>query len=104
MRALLLIPLYLGVHWSFVAIMSAKAKRAELTPYWVAILLPLGVVGWVLDFAFNYSFGWMFLAVPRPYLFSHTVQHHYSNGSGWRQRLAAFFAKQLNVFDPLHIK
>lgn len=95
--------LYVGVHVLYVVAMAAKAARDRLTLYWKVILWPAVVLGGVLDFSFNYTFGWMFLAKPRPYLFSQTVQYHYTHSTGWRNWLAAFFAKQLNVFDD-HIK
>ena len=97
--------LFLGVHWAYVLVIGAKTalKTGKLTLYWKVILaLPAGA-GLLLDFAFNYTFGFMFLAKPRRYLFSQTVQHHYSYSDGWRKRLAGFWAKQLNVFDE-HIK
>jgi hypothetical protein len=46
----------------------------------------------------------MFLAKPRPILFSSTVQYHYRNSTGWRLWLAKFWARTLNVFDPDHIR
>lgn len=96
---------WFGVHWGYVIAMSAKDALAagRLTLYWKVMLLPVAVVGLLLDFVFNYIFGWMFLAIPRPVLFSGTVQHHYRKSAGWRLKLAQFFAKNLNVFDD-HIK
>jgi hypothetical protein len=95
---------YFGVHWSYVAIMAAKAKRAQLTPYWYAVLTPLIVIGFVLDILFNLTFGLMFLEKPRwELMFSSRVQRHYRHSTGWRKRLAVFWARNLNVFDD-HIK
>lgn len=97
--------LWLGVNWSYVLVMGAKDALAagRLTLYWKTMLLPVAGAGLLLDFAFNYTFGWMFLRVPRPVLFSGTVQWHYRNSQGWRLRLATFWARNLNVFDPTHI-
>ena len=94
------------VHWCYVLAMSAKDaySAGKLTPYWMVMLLPAIVAGVLLDFAFNYCFGLMFLAKPRRYLFSQTVQHHYTHGEGWRLKLAQFWAKNLRVFDAEHIK
>lgn len=107
MLALLLaaVAVYFGVHALYVVAMAAKSAReaGRLTAYWQVVLWPFVVLGGVLDFVFNYTFGWMFLAKPRRYLFSHTVQHHYTHGTGWRGALAAFWARTLNVFDE-HIK
>jgi hypothetical protein len=98
--------LFFGVHWAYVIAMAAKSARSSgaLTKYWSVILLPPVVFGLVLDFLFNYSFGFMFLAKPRPVLFSSTVQYHYRNSTGWRLWLAKFWARTLNVFDPDHIR
>lgn len=96
---------FAGVHWCYVIAMSAKKayREARLTRYWIGILsIPL-VGGVLLDFVFNYTFGLMFLAVPRPVMFSGTVQWHYRHSKGWRKKLSDFWAKNLNVFDD-HIK
>jgi len=97
--------IWFGVHTLYVVAMAAKdaIARDRLTVYWWVMLAPAAVLGVLLDFAFNYTFGWMFLKVPRRYLFSQTVQYHFSNSDGWRLDLARFFARQLNVFDE-HIK
>lgn len=104
--AIYAIAIWLGVHWAYPAVMAAKAaiERGSLTLYWKVNLLPLALIGVLLDFAFNYTFGWMFLKVPRPILFSSTVQHWYRNGDGWRLRLARFYGRNLNVFDDSHIR
>src|SRR5688572_8958618 len=94
--------LWLGVHWSYVAIMHAKGKR--LTKYWRVMLYPLAIVGLVIDAAFNVVFGsLMFRELPRELLFTSRCQRH-ARGDGSRQRLALWWAKQLNQFDPDHIK
>jgi uncharacterized membrane protein YhaH (DUF805 family) len=103
----LLVPagLFLGVHYWYVLAMAAKSARdaGKLTKYWTVILAPPVYGGLVLDWAFNYTFGWMFLAKPRPVLFSATVQYHYRHSDGWRLWLATFWARTLNVFDD-HIR
>jgi uncharacterized membrane protein YhaH (DUF805 family) len=105
MALLILLGLFLGVHYWYVLAMAAKSARdaGKLTKYWTVILAPPVYGGLVLDWAFNYSFGWMFLAKPRPVLFSATVQYHYRHSDGWRLWLAQFWARTLNVFDD-HIR
>jgi hypothetical protein len=105
MTLLLAAGIWLGVHWSFVAVMHANAvrKRGELSTYWLVMLLPLAVVGLLLDVAFNLTFGTvMYLELPRELLFTARCQRHF-RGERWRQRLAAFWAKQLNAFDSGHV-
>lgn len=99
------VAVWFGVHWLYVIAMSAKAALAQdkLTVYWWVMLAPAAALGVVLDFVFNYSFGFMFAAWPRPVMFSGTVQWHYRNSNGWRLKLAQFYARNLNVFDD-HIK
>lgn len=95
--------LWFGVHWAFVAIMHAKARRAELSIYWRVMLWPLATIGLVLDVAFNVTFGTlMFRELPRELLFTSRCKRHF-HGRGRRQRLAAWWARQLNQFDPGHI-
>jgi hypothetical protein len=105
MILLVMIGVWFGVHTLYVFAMSAKAAQeaGRLTLYWKINLAPAAVLGLILDFVFNYTFGWMYLAVPRPLLFTSTCKYHFRNGHGWRLRLAQFWAKQLNVFDD-HIK
>jgi len=107
--ALAAVGLWFGVHWAYVLAMAARAalERGELTVYWWVMLVLPALVGVVLDFAFNITFGWlMFLETPtgRGWLFSHRVQHHFLHSTGWRGDLAEFWARNLNVFDPRHIR
>lgn len=97
--------LWFGVHWAYVLAMGAKdaLEAGKLTLYWKVMVLPAAVAGAMLDFTFNYTFGWMFLRAPRPLLFTDTVKYHFRNSSGWRLRLARWWARNLNVFDPTHI-
>jgi hypothetical protein len=97
--------IFFGVHWAYVIAMAAKSARdsGKLTRYWSVFLLPPVAFGLVLDLLFNYSFGWMFWAKPRSFLFSSTVQYHYRHSDGWRLWLAQFWARTLNVFDD-HIR
>lgn len=95
--------LWLGVCWSFVAIMNAKRvlNTEGLSLFWKVTLVPLAVIGLVLDAVFNLTFGTaMFLELPREMLFSARVQRHYLKGS----RLAAWWKVQLNLFDEHHIR
>jgi hypothetical protein len=96
--------LWLAVHWAFVAVMHAKAVRAQLSLYWKVMLWPLVVIGLVLDVAFNVVFGsLMFLELPRELLFTSRCKRHF-RGAGRGQRLAAWWGRQLNAFDPGHVK
>ena len=96
---------WFGVHWGYVMVMSAKRK--DLTLYWKVMLVPGAVIEGILDFVFQFSFGWiMFLETPfhRGWLFSNRVQYHADESFDWRYTLALWWAKQLNLFDPGHIK
>lgn len=100
--------IWFGVHTLYVVAMAAKQAVAEdrLTTYWWCMLAPAAVVGVVLDMVFQFTFGWlMFLETPfrGGWLFSGRVKHHFRNSDGWRLKLAQFWAKNLNVFDPTHI-
>lgn len=97
--------LWFGVHWAYVLVMAAKdaMNRGKLTLYWKVHLVPAAIAGAVLDLVFNGTFGWMFLDVPKPVLFSSTVQYHFRHAEGWRKNLAEFWARNLNVFDD-HIR
>jgi hypothetical protein len=96
--------LWLGVHRAFVAVMHARARRAELTVYWKINLWPLAAIAFVLDVAFNVTFGTlMYLELPRECLFTTRCKRHFRGEEGWRQRLAVFWQKQLNILDPGHI-
>ena len=97
--------LWLGVHWAFVAVMHAKAvkERGSLTAYWSVILLPLALAGLILDAAFNLTFGTvLYRELPRELLFTARCKRHIA-GEGSRQRMAAFWQRQLNQFDPGHV-
>lgn len=100
---------FLAVNWLYVLVMAAKAamERGTLTPYWTAVLSIAAVIGVVLDFVFQFTFGWLMFA-ETPFrgglMFSGRVQHHFRHGAGWRKALAGFWARNLNVFDPDHIR
>lgn len=103
------VAVWFSVHWLYALTMGAKAAAdaGKLTKYWTVMLLPAAALGVVLDFAFQFTFGWvMFLETPfrGGLMFSGRVQHHYRNSDGWRKRLAQFWARNLNVFDPTHIE
>lgn len=99
------------LHWGYVLAMTAKAalERGELTLYWWVMLLPAGVIGFVLDLALQWSIGWIMFA-ERPWewrglLFSSRVQWHRYHSTDWRRNtVAAFWKRNLNVFDASHIK
>lgn len=101
------VAVWFGVHWAYVAVVHAKAvsERDGLSLYWKVHLLPLAVIGLVLDALFNLTFGTvMFRERPHELLFSSRVQRHVRSGSGKRFGLAMFWARVLNAFDPDHIK
>lgn len=105
----LLITIWVGVHAAYPAVMAAKAAMEQdtLTLYWRVNLLPIALVGVLLDVAFQFTFGWLiFLETPfrGGLMFSGRVQHHFRHSTGWRQRMAVFFARNLNVFDSEHIR
>lgn len=106
--ALLAAGLWFSVHTLYVVATSAKSayEAGTLTLYWKVMLLPAALLGVALDFVFQFTFGWlMFLETPfrGGALFSGRVKHHFRYGDGWRLKLAVFFARNLNVFDPTHI-
>lgn len=107
MEIIIPIAIWFGVAWSFVAVMHGKHRMQQggLTLFWKVHLLPLGVIGVLLDWAFNWTFGFMFVDWPKNWseLFSHRVQRNMTV-SGWRGRLAKFWARQLNQMDPGHIE
>jgi hypothetical protein len=101
---LAVVGLWFGVHWAFVAVMHAKAVRAQLSLYWKVMIYPLAAIGLVLDVAFNVVFGsLMFLELPRELLFTSRCKRHFRGSTGRRQRLAAWWGRQLNAFDPGHV-
>lgn len=100
---------WVAIHWAYPAVMGARAAMEEgrLTLYWRVHLYPLALIGVLLDVAFQFTFGWLiFLETPfrGGLMFSGRVQHHFRYSTGWRQRMAAFFARNLNVFDSEHIR
>lgn len=108
--ALLAIGLWFGVHWAYVGIMAAK-NVPELTLYWKVILFPAALIGLVLDIVFNLTFGTlMYLEPPREWLFTERCQRWVAvpedeTSELWlyRQRVARFWRRQLNLFDPGHV-
>lgn len=109
MLALILTPvaIWLGVIWAYIAVMHAKAvlERGQLSLFWKVHIVPLAVVGLLLDVAFNVTFGSiMFRELPREWLFSSRVQRHVKAGVSKRFGLAMFWTRQLNAFDADHIR
>ena len=92
--------------YGYVLLTHAKKvyEREGLSWFWKIHLYPAAIVFLFLDFAFNWTFGQMFLEKPRfELLFSSRVQRNVRTGKGWRLKLAWWWAKQLNYFDE-HIK
>lgn len=101
---LTVVAVWFGVHWTYVAVMHAKAARPRLTLYWKVMLFPLAVTGLLLDVAFNATFGsLMYREFPRELLFTARCKRHFHGEDGSRRRMAAWWARQLNQFDPGHI-
>jgi hypothetical protein len=97
--------IWLGALWAFAAVMHARAvmKREALTLFWRVNLLPLAVIGFALDVAFNLTFGTlMYRELPRELLFTTRTKRHFA-GTGSRKRMADFWARQLNLLDPGHV-
>ena len=82
---------------------NQRRKQAPMPLFWAVHLWPLAIVVLAIDFAFNWTFGFMFLR-PRWALFSSTVQWYVRNGDGWRLSLARFWLGVLNWPDPSHIR
>lgn len=103
------VAVWFGVHTIYPLAMTVKEayEAGRLTKYWIVMLVPVLVLGLVLDFVFQFTFGWL-MFVETPFrggvFFSGRVQHHYRNSDGWRRDLAGFWARNLNVFDATHIK
>jgi hypothetical protein len=99
---ILLIAIWLGVHWSFMALMYAKTLPLSL--YWKVHVYPLALIGIVLDVLFNLIFGTlMFRERPHEWLFTDRIQRHFNTSSGRRHWLASFWARNLNLVDPGHV-
>jgi hypothetical protein len=97
--------LWFTVHWAFIAVVHAKAvkERGMVSKYWLVILFPLVLIGLALDVAFNVTFGTLlYRELPRELLFTARCKRHF-RGDGSRKRMADWWAKQLNQFDPGHI-
>lgn len=96
--------------WAFIAVMHCKhiMETENLTTFWKVHVLPLAVVGLLLDAAMNFTIGWlMFRELPwdsDSLLFSSRVQYHIDHSHGWRFDLAQWWAKNLNQIDPRHIR
>lgn len=92
---------------SYVLVMHAKRildEGAKLSLFWRVNLVPWLAVGLVLDVAFNLVAGTlMFAELPREWLFTTRAERHFRHSDGWRLKIAQFWARTLNVFDPFHI-
>ena len=104
--------IWIGVICAYPAVMAAKhvvQSGRRLTWFWKVHLYPLAVVAGILDVAFNYTFGWlMYWEHPRwkEPLFSSRVQRHIRRAEpgSRKERLSRFWQKQLNLFDPNHVR
>lgn len=98
--ALLLSPWLLFVFYG--AVMSLKRARDAGNFHWSLKVLgyPILWVGLALDAFVNVAAcSVLFLEVPREWLVTQRLSRHKLQGSGWRQKLAAFMC--VHWLDPL---
>jgi hypothetical protein len=90
--------------WVFyLAVMSLKhaRDRGMLTRTTLALGYPVLVIGLILDFCVNvFVMTPLFLELPREATVTARLKRHNRTGTGWRQRLAAWFEPILDPFDP----
>lgn len=98
--------LWFGTLTAYLAVMNlARMKReGTLTRFWKINGLPIGVVGWLLDFTWNQTLGvLLFGELAHELLFSHRVQRWVDVGPGRRWERALGWARELNAVSPGHI-
>lgn len=91
--------------WLFyLAVMNLKRARNDGTLTKVAYVmgLPMLILGLALDCLVNLTvMTVLFLELPRETLVTGRLQRHARNGTGWRQKLAIWFAVHTtDAFDP----
>lgn len=88
----------------FIAIMHAKLRMeaGELSRFWKINLAPIGLLGLVLDVAFNFIVGTvLYLETPREFTFTSRCKRHKVKG-GRRGDMARWWCKQLEQIEPGH--
>jgi hypothetical protein len=103
---------YFTLMGAYVIATHAKKVMADgqkLGKFWMISLAPQVIAGLVLDFLFNVVIGTIiFEELPKlrekELMFSSRVQRHVRESDGKRKERALWWAKQLNLWDPTHIK
>ena len=103
--AILFYPLLVFTTWIFfLAVMSLKKARDAGRLTKTAEFFSYGVlgIGYPLDFLLNLFSSFIFLELPREWLFTARVSRHIK-GAGWRANMAHWFCENfLNPFDIGH--
>ncbi len=90
--------------WIFyLAVMNlSKAKKANQLSTTAKVLgTPILYTGWIIDCLVNILvMTVLFLELPRELLVTSRLKRHNRTGSGWRQKLAAWFEPIIDPYDP----
>ena len=89
--------------WIFyLAVMNLKRVRdlGLLSPVAKALGYPVLVTGYLLDALVNLLLTLVLLEFPKEMTVSRRLKRHNRYGTGWRQRVAAWFEPLLDPFDP----
>jgi uncharacterized membrane protein YhaH (DUF805 family) len=90
--------------WIFyLAVMNLKRVRdaGKLGTVAKVFGYPVLLVGYVLDVLVNVTLMTvLFLEIPRETTVTARLKRHNRTGSGWRQRLAAWFEPLIDPYDP----
>ena len=87
----------------YLAVMNLKRARDNklLSRQAFVLGLPLLKIGLLLDVFVNIAvMTVLLLELPREWLVTTRLKRHNRTGTGWRQRLAAWFEPLLDPFDP----
>jgi hypothetical protein len=87
----------------FMAVMNLKRVRdmGKLGTLSKVFGYPVLVVGYALDVLVNVTLMTvLFLEIPRETTVTARLKRHNRTGSGWRQRLAAWFEPLIDPYDP----
>jgi hypothetical protein len=93
----------------YLAIMNLKNARddGKITKIVYGVALPIETIGYLIDFYFNVvPFSIIFLEPPQEWVVTARLQRHVSHSTGWRNKVALWFAN--NLLNPFsrepHIK
>ncbi len=99
------VALWIALVNAFAAVMHAKAivgRGERLHWSFKGPLLCAAAVGYIIDCAWNWTFGCaIFRERPRRMTFTARCAHH-KRGSGWRRERALWWCRELSKFDPGH--